>query len=170
MGSSGEEPVYEGILLSEGVLLVGAMGALVAIADLCALGGGSGTLSGALLSLGAFIGVARLLIGELGVSWWAMLVGGPCSTLAQSDTRRCALDAGGPRHLSSGSTSGRAALAGTLVQSDRPGSGGDLRCLGRHRGLAKPQTTLNGEMTALIRVLGDKNRHSVGGMGPLTHP
>jgi hypothetical protein len=75
MVSSGERPVYEGILLSEGVLLVGAMGALVAIADLCALGGGSGALLGALLSLGAFIGVALLLIGELGVSWWAMLVG-----------------------------------------------------------------------------------------------
>jgi hypothetical protein len=54
------------------VLLVGA---LVAIADLCALGGEIGALSGALLSLGAFIGVALLLIGELGVSSWAMLVG-----------------------------------------------------------------------------------------------
>jgi hypothetical protein len=72
IGSSGEGPVYEGILLSEGVLLVGAM---VAIADLCALGGGSGALSGALLSLAAFVGVALLLVGELGLSTWAMLVG-----------------------------------------------------------------------------------------------
>ena len=54
IGSNGEGPVYEGILLSEGVLLVGAMGAMVAIADLCALGGGgSGAISGALLSLSA---------------------------------------------------------------------------------------------------------------------
>jgi hypothetical protein len=75
MRSSGKGLVYKGILLAEGVLLVGAMGALVAIADLCALGRGSGALSGALLSVGAFIGVALLLIGELGVSPWAMLVG-----------------------------------------------------------------------------------------------
>ena len=76
-GSSeaGEGVIYGGSLLLEGVLLVGAMGAMVAIADLCALGGGSGALSGALLSLGAFIGVALLMIGELGVSPWAMLVG-----------------------------------------------------------------------------------------------
>jgi hypothetical protein len=75
IGSSGEGPVYAGILLSECVLLVGAMGALVAIADLCALGEGSDALSGELLSVGAFIGVALLSIGELGVSPWAMLVG-----------------------------------------------------------------------------------------------
>ena len=75
IGSSSEGPVYEGILLSEGVLLVGAMGAMVTIAALCTLGEGSDALSGALLSVGAFISVALLLIGELGVISWAMLVG-----------------------------------------------------------------------------------------------
>ena len=53
--------------------------------------------------------------------------------------------------------------------SDRPGYGGDPGHPGQECGLDKRQTILDREVTGLIKGFGDKNRHFVGGMGPLTH-
>ncbi len=77
---AGEGVIYGGSPLLEIMLLVGAMGAMAAIADLCALGGseasdGPVVLGVVLLSVGAFVGVALLLVGELVLFPWAMLAG-----------------------------------------------------------------------------------------------
>jgi hypothetical protein len=79
-GSSeaGEGVIYGGSPLLEVVLLLGAMGAMAAIADLSALEGSEasdGPFLGVVLSVGAFVGVALLLVGEVVLFPWAMLAG-----------------------------------------------------------------------------------------------